>query len=53
MANATYDALWQSAMGELSEQLNVEGIEDGDDELNVGEVHEVSAAYSDFILLLI
>lgn len=28
MANVTYDALWQQAMGELSEQLHVEGAED-------------------------
>lgn len=31
MANATYDNLWQQAMGELSEQLNVEGVEEGED----------------------
>jgi hypothetical protein len=33
MANATYDNLWQQAVAELSEQLNVEGADDeqGDD----------------------
>eukprot|EP01038_Epipyxis_sp_PR26KG_P004068 gene4068-5812_t len=31
MANATYDNMWQQAMGELSEQLNVEGVEDEED----------------------
>ena len=33
MANATYDALWQQAIGELGEQLHVEGADDGDDNL--------------------
>ena len=42
MANAMYDAMWHQAMGELSEQLNVEGAEDLDDELAMEEVHEVS-----------
>jgi hypothetical protein len=32
MANSTYDNLWQQAMGELSEQLHVEGVDDGEDE---------------------
>ncbi len=32
MANATYDALWQEAVGELGEQLHVEGADDGEDE---------------------
>lgn len=31
MANSTYDNMWQTAMGELSEQLHVEGVDDGDD----------------------
>ena len=31
MANATYDNMWQQAMGELSEQLNVEGVEENED----------------------
>ena len=30
MANASYDTLWQDAMGELHEQLHVEGVEDED-----------------------
>lgn len=30
MANATYDALWQQAIAELDEQLNVEGSADQD-----------------------
>jgi hypothetical protein len=42
MANAMYDAMWQQAMGDLSEQLNVEGAEDLDDDVNLEEVHEVS-----------
>lgn len=37
-----YDAMWQEAMGDLSEQLNVEGAEDLDDDVNLEEVHEVS-----------
>lgn len=41
MANAMYDAMWQEAMGDLSEQLNVEGAEDLDDDVNLEEVHEV------------
>lgn len=28
MANSTYDAMWHDAMGELSEQLHVEGVDD-------------------------
>ena len=28
MANATYDGIWRDAMGELSEQLHVEGVDD-------------------------
>ena len=43
MANATYDNLWQTAMGELSEQLHVEGVDDGEDDLDGGG-HEVSIA---------
>lgn len=31
MANSTYDNMWQQAMGELSEQLHVEGVDDGED----------------------
>lgn len=41
MANATYDALWAQAVSELGEQLHVEGADDGDDELNLGETREV------------
>lgn len=44
MANAMYDAMWQQAMGDLSEQLNVEGAEDLDDDVNLEEVHEVRRA---------
>jgi hypothetical protein len=36
MANSTYDNMWQTAMGELSEQLHVEGVDDGDDGLDGG-----------------
>lgn len=32
MANATYDNLWQQAMGELSEQLHVEGFDENDED---------------------
>lgn len=28
MANATFDNLWNSAVGELAEQLHVEGVDD-------------------------
>jgi len=41
MANALYDAMWQQAMGELSEQLNVEGAEDLDEGMALEEIHEV------------
>ena len=41
MANTTYDNLWQQAMGELSEQLHVEGVDDGGDDGGGGQ-HEVS-----------
>jgi hypothetical protein len=30
MANATYEHMWREAMGDLNEQLNVEGVEDHD-----------------------
>lgn len=30
MANATYEHMWREAMGDLNEQLNVEGVEDND-----------------------
>lgn len=30
MANATYEFMWREAMGDLNEQLNVEGVEDND-----------------------
>jgi hypothetical protein len=33
MANATYDNLWQQAVSELGEQLNVEGADEGEDGL--------------------
>jgi hypothetical protein len=48
MANATYDNLWQQAISELSEQLNVEGADDEDDN-GSGDKSDVSA-YSSFIL---
>jgi hypothetical protein len=32
MANATYDNLWQQAVAELGEQLNVEGADEEDGE---------------------
>lgn len=38
MANATYDNLWQQAVAELGEQLNVEG---ADDEEENGEKDDV------------
>lgn len=41
MANATYDSLWSQAISELGEQLHVEGADDGDDELNLGDTREV------------
>ena len=28
MANTTYDSMWHEAMGELNEQLHVEGVDD-------------------------
>ena len=31
MANATFDAMWQDAMGELGEQLHVEGVDEDED----------------------
>ena len=37
MANATFDAMWQDAMGDLGEQLHVEGV-DGDDDEGGGTV---------------
>lgn len=43
MANSTYDNLWQTAMGELSEQLHVEGVDDGEDGMDGG--NEVSHIY--------
>ena len=42
MANATYDNLWQQAMGELSEQLHVEGVDDNEEEGGEAQA-EVSA----------
>lgn len=30
MANATYEIMWRDAMGDLNEQLNVEGVEEDD-----------------------
>ena len=39
MANATFDNLWSTAVGELSEQLHVEGV---DDEGEGGESSGVS-----------
>jgi hypothetical protein len=37
MANSTYDNLWQQAMGELGEQLHVEGVDDENDEEAKGQ----------------
>lgn len=34
MANATYDNLWQQAVAELGEQLNVEGADEEGEEEN-------------------
>jgi hypothetical protein len=31
MANATYEIMWRDAMGDLNEQLNVEGVEEEED----------------------
>jgi hypothetical protein len=39
MANATYDNLWQQAVAELSEQLNVEGADDEQQEEGGKEVN--------------
>ena len=36
MANATFDQMWNEAMGELDEQLHVEGVDN--DEGTVAEV---------------
>ena len=33
MANATFDNIWNEAMGELDEQLHVEGVENEDEGL--------------------
>jgi hypothetical protein len=38
MANATFDAMWQDAMGDLGEQLHVEGVDGDDDEGGGGTV---------------
>ena len=46
MANSTYDNLWQQAMGELSEQLHVEGVDDGEDGMDGGG-HEVRTSQYD------
>ena len=34
MSNATYEIMWRDAMGDLNEQLNVEGVEEDDDLAN-------------------
>lgn len=31
MANASYDSMWQEAMGDLHEQLHVEGVAEDED----------------------
>lgn len=31
MANASYDNMWQEAMGDLTEQLHVEGVDNEED----------------------
>ena len=36
MANATYEIMWRDAMGDLNEQLNVEGVEEEEDLANQG-----------------
>ena len=36
MANASYDAMWQQAIGELAEQLHVEGVDMTEEELANG-----------------
>jgi hypothetical protein len=48
MANATYDNLWQQAISELSEQLNVEGADDEDDN-GSGDKSDVSVFTSLFL----
>lgn len=47
MANTTYDNLWQTAMGELSEQLHVEGVDDGSED-GGGGGHEVRVNFCHF-----
>jgi hypothetical protein len=32
MSNSTYEIMWRDAMGDLNEQLNVEGVEEEDDD---------------------
>ena len=36
MANSTYEIMWRDAMGDLNEQLNVEGVEE-EEEIGGGE----------------
>ena len=45
MANSTYDNMWQQAMGELSEQLHVEGVDDGDEGGEGGGGNSVSYGF--------
>ncbi|RYH28489.1 hypothetical protein EON65_12030 [archaeon] len=45
MANATYDVLWQQAIGELGEQLHVEGADEEDDILMETGGPKVSSEY--------
>lgn len=40
MANSTYEIMWRDAMGDLNEQLNVEGVEEEED-IGVGEGQKV------------
>lgn len=40
MANSTYEIMWRDAMGDLNEQLNVEGVEE-EEEIGVGEGQKV------------
>lgn len=44
MANATYDAMWRDAMGELGEQLHVEGVDDLGDEVPVNTLSKTAVS---------
>jgi hypothetical protein len=51
MANVTYDSLWQQAIGELGEQLHVEGADEGDENLVEEGGPKVSYLNNDKIML--